>query len=409
MDLISILRVAWKSINANKLRTFLTMLGVIIGVTAVIMMVAISNGTEATIAENINSLGANLIFISPNPSSFSGTRGPRETLVYTDVAAIQDGVSNITGVSVEQTSRQTVKEGLTTLSGVTVLGTTPDFPTVRDVTIADGGFFTQNQTDQKLKVCVLGSNLAQELFGTAEPVGQTVLVGNNVRLTVVGVFAQKGSTGGVDYDARMYIPITVLFQKLIPNQFARLAGNNVNLIYVAAANQQVINNVVSQITDVIATKHNVSPDAPDFLVRTQQDIISAQESTTATFRTLLAGVAAVSLIVGGIGIMNIMLVSVTERTREIGIRQSVGATPGDIRWQFLTEAMILSIIGGIIGIVVGIGGSYLFGTFGGMRTVIDPASILLAFVAAAAVGIFFGFIPANRAAGLDPIVALRHE
>ncbi len=409
MNLFNVLRVSWRSINQNKLRTFLTMLGVIIGVTAVIMMVAISNGTEATIAENINSLGANLVFISPAPPAQNGSRGPRETLVYTDVGAIRDSVPNLTGVSVEQQSRQTVKEGLTVLTGVTILGTTPDFPAVRDVIVADGGFFTQDQTDRKLKVAVLGYQLAINLFGSAEPVGQTILVGNNVRLTVVGVFAQKGATGGIDYDNRLYTPITALFAYFVPNQFARLAGNNVNLIYVAAANQQVISSVVTDITNLLAQRHNVSVDAPDFTIRTQSDIISAQESTTASFRTLLAGVAGVSLVVGGIGIMNIMLVSVTERTREIGIRQSVGATPADIRWQFLTEAMILSMTGGVIGIFVGVGGSDLFAQFGGMRTVIDPASIILAFAASAAVGVFFGFIPANRAAGLDPIDALRHE
>ena len=409
MNLSSVLRSAWKSISGNKLRTFLTMLGVIIGVTAVIMMVAISAGTEATIAENINSLGANLIFISPSPSSFSASRGPRETLVYSDVLAIRESVTGIDGVSVEQTTRQTVKVGTTSLDSVTILGTSPDFPKVRDLTLASGRFFTDDEVTRKLKVVILGSTLAQSLFGTDNPVGQYVSAGSNVRLTVVGVFAQKGSVGGVDYDSRAYTPITVLFEKFLPNQFARLRGDTVNLIYVAAKDKNAMADVILQINDLLATRHKVAPETPDFTIRTQDDIISAQESTTSSFRTLLAGVAAVSLVVGGIGIMNIMLVSVTERTREIGLRQSVGATPGDIRWQFLTEALILSLVGGVIGILVGIGGSYLFGIFGGMRTVVEPASIVLAFVAAAAVGIFFGFVPANRAANLDPIVALRHE
>jgi putative ABC transport system permease protein len=409
MSLFNVLRVAFRAIGSNKLRTFLTMLGVIIGVTAVIMMVSISTGTEATIAENINSLGANLIFISPSAASFSGARGPRSTLVYTDVGAIQDNITEITGVSVEQQTRQTVKVGLTALDGETILGTTIGFPSVRGMTIADGDFFTQAQTDSKAKVAVLGSTVATDLFGTAEPVGQYIIVGNNVRLTVIGVFAEKGSVGGVDFDSRIYIPITVLFQYFQNNQFARLTGDSVNLIYVAAKDQTVINDVVGQINTLLAERHNVSPDAPDFTIRTQQDIISAQESTTASFRTLLAGVAGVSLLVGGIGIMNIMLVSVTERTREIGIRQAVGATPADVRWQFLTEALILSLSGGIIGILTGIAGSYLFGRLGNIRTLVSIESILLAFVAAAAVGILFGFLPANRAAGLDPIVALRHE
>jgi putative ABC transport system permease protein len=215
--------------------------------------------------------------------------------------------------------------------------------------------------------------------------------------------------GGVDFDSRIYIPITTLFQYFQNNQFARLQGDSVNLIYVAAADQKSIPSVTLALTDLLATRHKVAAEAADFTIRTQQDIISTQESTTASFRSLLAGVAFVSLLVGGIGIMNIMLVSVTERTREIGIRQSVGATPADIRWQFLTEALILSLSGGILGILVGIAGSYLYGNFGGMRTLVSPASILLAFAASATVGIFFGYVPANRAAGLDPIEALRHE
>jgi len=409
MSLFSVLRVAFKAIGSNKLRTFLTMLGVIIGVTAVIMMVSISTGTEAAIAANINSLGANLIFISPSAASFTAARGPRSTLVYSDVAVIQSDVTDITGVSVEQQTRQTVKEGLTALDSQTILGTTIGFPSVRGMTIGSGDFFTQAQTDAKAKVAVLGSTLATSLFGTADPVGQYIIVGNNVRLTVIGVFASKGSVGGVDFDSRMYIPITVLFKYFQNNEFARITGDSVNLIYVAAKDQNTISNVVAQINQVLSTKHSVSPDAPDFSIRTQQDIISAQESTTSSFRTLLAGVAGVSLLVGGIGIMNIMLVSVTERTREIGIRQAVGATPSDVRMQFLMEALILSLAGGVIGILTGIGGSYLYGRFGAMKTLVSVESIVLAFVAAAAVGILFGFLPANRAAGLDPIVALRHE
>jgi putative ABC transport system permease protein len=213
----------------------------------------------------------------------------------------------------------------------------------------------------------------------------------------------------VDYDSRLYTPITVVFQKFTPSQFARIMGDSVRLIYVEAEEGADLEEVITQVELLLAKRHEVSLDSLDFTVTTQQDIISTQESTTAAFRSLLAWVAGVSLIVGGIGIMNIMLVSVTERTREIGIRQAIGATPDDIRMQFLAEALLLSIVGGLIGMGVGIGGAMLFGSLSDMRTVIVPTSILLAFGSAAIVGAFFGFYPANKAAQLDPIEALRYE
>jgi putative ABC transport system permease protein len=207
----------------------------------------------------------------------------------------------------------------------------------------------------------------------------------------------------------LYTPITVVFQKFTPSFFARIMGDRVRMIYAEVDDQYKLDDVILQINLLLAKRHNVSLDDADFSITTQQDIIETRESTTAAFRNLLAWVAAVSLVVGGIGIMNIMMVSVTERTREIGIRQSVGASPDDIRWQFLTEALLLSLVGGLIGVVTGVGGSWLFGILGGMRTVIVPESILLAFGSSAAIGIFFGYYPANKAAQLDPIEALRHE
>jgi putative ABC transport system permease protein len=274
--------------------------------------------------------------------------------------------------------------------------------------VATGSFFTQSDQDHKTKVAVLGSGLAQQLFGSADPVGQTVQVGN-FYLDVVGVFAPKGTVGSVDYDARLYLPLSTVLQYYTPSRFARFLGQRVQTIYVTVADPKKMNDTIDQITLLLEQRHKVSATAPDFTITTQQNIISTQQSTTAAFRNLLAWVAGISLIVGGIGIMNIMLVSVTERTREIGLRQSVGATPSDIRWQFLSEALLLSVIGGLIGIVLGVGGAWLFGKVGSMATQVVPSSIFLAFFSAAAVGAFFGYYPANQAAKLDPIDALRHE
>ena len=406
-------QIAWKGLVSNKLRSLLTMLGVIIGVSAVIIMISISAGTEAAIEEQITGLGSNLIFVQANFSrgGFGPGSGQGQTggLVYDDAFAIAEEVNGVSGVVVEQQSSETIKAGNATIDGVAILGSTPDFPSVRDMEIANGRYFNQAEVDRNQKVAVLGSSLAEELFGDEIPVGQVVTVGNT-KLTVIGVFEEKGLVGEVDYDSRLYMPITVVFQKFTPSQFARIMGDRVRMIYVEVAEDaESLDDVILQTELLLAKRHDVSLDEPDFVVTTQQDIIQTQEATTEAFRNLLAWVAAVSLFVGGIGIMNIMMVSVTERTREIGIRQSVGASPSDVRWQFLTEALLLSLIGGLIGVAVGIGGSWLFGELGGMRTLVVPTSILLAFSSAAAVGIFFGFYPANKAAQLDPIEALRHE
>ncbi len=294
------------------------------------------------------------------------------------------------------------------LSSINILGTLPDFPTVRVMKMATGNYFTTTDQNQKTKVAVLGSGLASQLFGSTDPVGQTVQVGN-FYLDVIGVFASKGMVGDVDYDARLYLPLSTVLNYYTPSQFARFLGQRVRTIYVTVANPKLMNDTINQISLLLEQRHGVTAAAPDFTITTQQNIITTQESTTSAFRNLLAWVAGISLIVGGIGIMNIMLVSVTERTREIGLRQSVGATPNDIRWQFLSEALLLSVIGGLIGILLGVGGAWIFGAVGTMKTVVAPNSIFLAFFSAAAVGAFFGYYPANQAAQLDPIDALRHE
>ncbi len=411
MKFSEVLSSSWKSLTSNKLRSLLTMLGVIIGVAAVIIMIAISSGTEATISEAINGLGTNLVFINASFQRGGPNQGPQNQaggLVFSDVEALRTGVSGVQGVSVEQDANVTLKYANNTLTSITVVGTTPDFTTVRDLKIGSGRIWTDQENTLADKVVVLGSSLATQLFGTSDPVGQYIYV-NNVQVAVIGVMAPKGLSAGTDFDQLVYCPINLVFKKFTPNEFARFLGNRVRSIYVSVDPKANMDEVITQITILLATRHKVTVDAPDFSIRTQADIIKTQESTTSSFRSLLAWVAGVSLIVGGIGIMNIMLVSVTERTREIGLRQAIGATPGDIQIQFLSEALMLSLVGGLIGVGAGVAGAYLFGNLSGMRTLIQPYSLILSFSSSALIGIFFGFVPAQKAAQLDPIVALRHE
>jgi putative ABC transport system permease protein len=409
MNPLEVLRISWEAIIRNKVRSILTMLGIIIGVAAVIIMVGISAGTEATIQENITGLGSNLIFVTNSFSQMGpGAQSSTTGLVYDDATAIATSVSGVTAVVVEQSATETVKFEKTALDSITVLGTTPGFPTVRDIEISSGRYFTQIEVDRKQKVAVLGYTLAQQLFPDSTPVGQVISVGN-ISMTVVGVLAKKGTVGEVDYDARLYTPITVIFDRFTDSRFARIDGDRVRMIYVKVDDTKNLASIILQIKLLLAKEHKTTLDSLDVTITTQQDVITAQESTSSAFRSLLTWVAAVSLLVGGIGIMNIMLVSVTERTREIGIRQAVGATKADILLQFLTEALLLSAVGGILGLLFGFGGATLFSAFSSMRTVVLPSSILLAIGSAAAVGIFFGFYPASKAAQMDPIDALRYE
>ncbi len=403
MKPIKILRSAWEGLMLNKIRSFLTTLGVIIGVASVIIMLAVSAGTEAAIADQINALGANLIIVSPA----RGVPGAARTLLIDDAQAIDEQVVGITGISAEQAPpAQTIKANNVTLEAIAIIGTTAEFPEVRDYAIAMGRYFESSEDERKAKVAVLGAGIASDLFGTSDPLGQMITVGKT-KLTIIGVMEAKGMVSDVDYDGRVYMPINLIFQKFITGM--NIGSDRVRTIYVKAESQEQIPSVINQITALLSERHDVEADKPDFSVQTQQDIIATQEATTAAFRDLLAWVAAVSLVVGGIGIMNIMLVSVTERTREIGLRQALGARPSDVLLQFLLEAVILSLVGGLVGVAIGVGGAYLFGTLGTMQTAIVPASIPLAFGAAAIVGIFFGYYPATQAAKLDPIVALRHE
>ena len=402
MKFKKIFRTAWEGLMLNKVRSFLTTLGVIIGVASVIIMLAVSAGAEAAIADQINSLGANLIIVSP----MRGVPGASKTLLLEDAIAISEQVVGITEISAEQSpAPQNIRAGGVTLESIPVVGTTAGFPEVRDYSVEDGRYFDAGEDDRKAKVVVLGSGIAADLFGEESAIGQTITV-DVTKFTVIGVMSPKGIVADVDYDGRIYMPVSVVFQKYMTT--TPLRTESVRTIYLKAESQEKIESVISQTTALLAERHDVDAAKPDFTVQTQQDIIATQEATTAAFRDLLGWVAGVSLIVGGIGIMNIMLVSVTERTREIGLRQALGARPSNVLMQFLIEAVILSLAGGLIGVLLGISGSYLFG-LGAMRTEIVPLSIPLAFGAAAIVGIFFGYYPATRAAKLDPIEALRRE
>ncbi|MBN1249064.1 MAG: ABC transporter permease [Anaerolineae bacterium] len=407
MNLRKTLNVAWEGLMANKIRSFLTTLGVIIGVAAVIIMLAISAGAEAEIADQINALGANLIMVMPSFQRGGFGRGARPaTLTYDDLAILESNLTHISGISAEQTTTQDVTVESVTITDVTINGTTDGFPAVRELDVAYGRFIADQDTDNLNKVAVLGYDVATELFGDPSgAVGKAIKIGSKQHV-VIGVMAPKGTVGNTDYDAQVYIPITVVFKSFVATRFG---SDELRMIYVSAANREEMDDVMAQLNTWLVRILETSYDSPGFTLMTQDNIIDTQASTTETFRNLLAWVAAVSLVVGGIGIMNIMLVSVSERTREIGLRQALGARQRDVRLQFLLEAVMLSLLGGLVGVVFGIGGSVLFNALGSMRTELVPLSVPLSFGAAAIIGIFFGYYPANQAAQLDPIVALRHE
>ena len=399
------LRIALRALARNKLRAFLTMLGIIIGVGAVIAMVAIGEGAKATIRAQIASLGTNVLIIMPGTSNQAGVRagfGSVNTLVDGDARAILSEVRAVAYVSpVLRRPEQLVAGNLNW--GTLTQGVAPEFQQIREWEIAEGRFLHDGDMESAAKVVVLGETVVRNLFGNDDPIDAVVRI-RNIPFRVVGVLAPKGQTGqGTDQDDTVMIPYTTMQKRLMRITWLQS-------IVVKAMNADRVQEAQEQITSLLRQRHRIGPERDDdFNVRNLSDIAEAATTTARVMSVLLGSVASISLLVGGIGIMNIMLVSVTERTREIGIRMAVGARSRDIMLQFLVEAVVMAATGGVIGILLGIGSSEVLKDWAQWPTLIDPSIVAIAFFFSGAVGVFFGFYPAKKAANLDPIDALRYE
>jgi putative ABC transport system permease protein len=405
MSLFMTLLIALKALNRNKLRTILTMLGMIIGVGAVITMVALGTGARTTIEERVKSAGTNMIMVNAGNFSQGGVRmgqGNSTTLTPDDANAIRQ-LGGVQFAAAGANTRAQVIAGNQNWS-TQIQGTDVDLPNIRSWQNKYGQFFTQQDVTGAQKVAVLGSVVAGILFGDdVDPTGQIIRI-KNQPFKVIGVMASKGqSSMGQDQDDTIFVPYTTVMKKL-------QGQTNINNVTVSAASGDVIDDTAENIRALLRVRHKIVPgDSDDFMVRTLEEMASVQTETTKTMTTLLASIAGVSLLVGGIGIMNIMLVSVTERTREIGLRMAIGARGKDVLLQFLVEAIVISLIGGMIGIGMGFGLSAAVQKFMQWPADISPDAIALAFGFAALTGVFFGFYPARKAASLDPIEALRFE
>lgn len=395
------------SLMGNKIRSGLTILGIVIGIASVITMISIGQGAQKSIAANIESIGSNLIIIRPGAEKSAGVSagaGSAQTMTIEDADALKSEVENIKAVAPEITHRyQATAKGSNT--NTSVIGTTGDYLIARNITIDSGSFFTDQQQKSSAKVAVLGATARDDLFGTdgsVNPIGQFVRI-KNVDFEIIGITTAKGGSGFNNPDDAIYIPLT--------SAEHYLAGSDiVSMISVAADSQAVMTAVQDQITNVLLVRHGISDSTQaDFSIMNQNDIIATASSITGTFTILLSSIAGISLLVGGIGIMNMMLTTVTERTREIGLRKAVGMRRIYINLQFLAEAVMLTFFGGTVGVILGWSASLLVTRFAGIDTVISSMSILLAFGVSAGVGIIFGFYPARRAAALSPIEALRYE
>jgi putative ABC transport system permease protein len=408
--IVASIRIALRALKVNRTRSALTMLGIIIGVAAVIAMVGVGAGATTRIQDQIQSIGANLIMVSPGSISSNGVRlgsGMMATLTEDDAKAIAKECPSVAAVAPTVRGTVQIVNGNSNWA-TSAQGVTPDYMTIRDYTMLSGEFFTTQDVDGAAKVAVLGETVAQNLFGDGDPTGQVVII-KNVPFTVAGVLTPKGqSPSGQDQDDIILLPISTAKQKVLGANKANAKA--VSSLMVQSSGPQTMDQAQQELTALLRERHRIQPgDDDDFTVRNLAEVFAAQETSAQVMSILLGAIASVSLIVGGIGIMNIMLVSVTERTREIGLRQAVGAKTRDILSQFLVEAVTLSLLGGIIGIAVGLTASLLISHFAQWSTQVSLMSVLMAFVFSALVGVFFGYYPARKAAFMDPIEALRYE
>ncbi len=414
-------RVAIRALGANKLRTTLTMLGIIIGVGAVIALMSIGKGAQAQITSQIQSLGTNLLFIRPGATNTQGVRtaaGNAATLTLDDAQAIAT-LPTVVAVAPEFTGFGQLLAGGQNWN-TRIVGVSENYDLVRNIEVASGEWVQKANVDGRSSVVVVGSTVAKQLFGDGDPLGQTIRVsmggrtGSNFR--VIGVAAAKGASALGNQDDLVYVPITTLQARLFAQRTAR-GVPNVSTVYVQVASESLMQPTVADVGDLLRTRHKVAQD--DFTIQSQEDFLNAFNQIAGTFTLLLGAIAGISLVVGGIGIMNIMLVSVTERTREIGIRKAVGARRRDVLTQFLVESVVVSVLGGALGIAIGTGIAAAIsrvqipsaggGAAQSLQTQVGLDSILLAFGVSAAIGLFFGIYPATRAARLNPIEALRYE
>jgi putative ABC transport system permease protein len=407
---ISSMRIAFRALRMNKLRSGLTMLGIIIGVAAVIATVAIGSGATQRIQEQIASVGSNLIIILPGSTTSSGLRMGSGNAVTLSEADAKDLAAQCPDIAF---ATPTVRGGAQVVFennnwATIIFGVTPDYLTIRQLSVADGAAFSQQDVVGATKVALLGKTVVNNLFGDIDPIGQTIRI-KQVPFTVVGVLTPKGqSSTGQDQDDVILLPISSAKRKVIGIKQANADAVDVIMMQAKSSNQMQA--AQDEVEALLRQRHHLSPaEADDFSIRNLQELFAAQEASSSIMSLMLAGVASVSLIVGGIGIMNIMLVSVRERTREIGLRQAVGAKVRDILTQFLVEAVTLSIAGGFVGILLGIGASTVISHLAGWNTVVGLGAVTLAVFFSALVGIGFGYYPARKAAYLDPIEALRSE